>query len=71
MAAKKPVKKSATGAEKKGQVKFVKVSVLPKAELEKINLDELWVMKPLEGKKLTAAKKKALSLCGCRNVCLA
>jgi hypothetical protein len=52
--------------EKKENVKLVKISELSKEELEKIKMDDLWVIKPDEDYPETKAR-----LCGCRNVCLA
>lgn len=51
--------------EKLPEVKLKKLSSLTKADLAKVNLDELWVMKPSK----QAAKLRA-RYCGCRNVCL-
>ncbi len=57
--------KKKTAAKKHG-VRLVKATRLTKKELAKLNLEELWVIDPTQGK----AKIKA-RLCGCRNVCLA
>jgi hypothetical protein len=63
-------KTSKTGKKEltKQGIKLVKLSTLSKAELAKINLDDLWIMKP----ELEVGKKPPVraSYCSCRNVCL-
>ncbi|MDH3523415.1 MAG: hypothetical protein OES32_07485 [Acidobacteriota bacterium] len=44
--------------------KLRRVSTLPKAELAKLKLDDLWVLEASPG-------RLRARLCGCRNVCLA
>ena len=51
--------------EKVPAIKIAKLSGMTKADLAKVKLDELWVMKPTS----QAAKLRA-RYCGCRNVCL-
>ena len=46
-------------------IKIQKLSNLKRADFEKVNLDELWVMKPSKN----VARLRA-RYCGCRNVCL-
>lgn len=62
---KNPGKKEET----KQGIPLVKLSELSKAELAKINLDDLWIMRPerkTAGKPPTARGR----YCGCRNVCI-
>ncbi len=61
---KKQTSKQITG--NKANVSFVKMSKLTKAELEKVNVDELWVIRRTDKLPVTKAR-----LCGCRSVCLA
>lgn len=49
-------------------VKLVKLSALSKTELAKINLDDLWIMKPAP--KMAQKPRVRVRYCGCRNVCL-
>ncbi|MBI3379011.1 MAG: hypothetical protein HY035_11520 [Nitrospirae bacterium] len=49
-------------------IKLVKLSELSKAELAKINLDDLWIMKP--DPEMAKKLKARARYCGCRNVCL-
>ncbi len=51
--------------EKVPTIKIQKLSGLKKADFDKVNLDELWIMKPS-----TKAAKLRARYCGCRNVCL-
>ncbi|MGD8780148.1 MAG: hypothetical protein PVH88_14435 [Ignavibacteria bacterium] len=51
--------------EKVPTIKIQKLSGLKKADFDKVNLDELWVMKPSK----EVARLRA-RYCGCRNVCL-
>jgi hypothetical protein len=64
-------KKSAVkkGIPPKQGIKLVKLSSLPKAEIAKINIDSLWIMKPPAAMMAPIRTKKA-RYCGCRNVCL-
>lgn len=59
-------KKTKKKTKEKREVKFVKLNTLSKATLAKLNMKELWVIKPLKDKARIKAR-----LCGCRNVCLA
>ncbi len=51
--------------EKVPPIKIQKLSAFKKADFDKVNLDELWIMKPD-----TKTAKLRASYCGCRNVCL-
>ena len=46
-------------------IKLVKLNSLSKAEIAKINFDEIWLMKPSAG-----VKKAKVRYCRCRNVCI-
>lgn len=48
----------------KKRLKLIKLSALSKAELAKINVDDLWIIRPEPGAKVTRSL-----YCGCRNVC--
>ena len=62
MKKKKTIKKKLI---KERNVKFIKLNTLSKADLSKISVDDLWIIK------YPGAKPSVkIRLCGCRNVCL-
>lgn len=63
MKKKKTIKKKLI---KEREIRFVKINKLSKADLAKINMNDLWVIK-CPGIKPSVK----IRLCGCRSVCLA
>jgi len=57
----KPKKPAAVKPKKQGEIR--KISTLTKAELGRLRLDDLWILKA-RGPKLRAR------FCGCRNICI-
>lgn len=64
---KKPTTKKAIPP--KQGIKLVKLSSLPRAEIAKINIDSLWIMKP-PAAMMAPIRAKRARYCGCRNVCI-
>lgn len=67
MATKKTTKaRTAAKAKPKEEplAEFRKASTLTKAELGRLRIEDLWILKPAKGGKLRAR------FCGCRNICI-